>query len=377
MKQIPECFETTPIVYAVGDQYQIMVPVLAETLMWAEVNGKCYYDDVNGIMRSNCTTHRMTVPMDELNSAGGYTVCYRIVQERKPYFSLVEDVCRYEVSFRPVKEGNLRFYHISDTHNAIEKPVASAKVFGDIDFLVLNGDLPNHSGDIANFATIHKIAAEITGGEIPVVFSRGNHDMRGIYAEKIAEHTPTDGGNAYFTFRLGDFWGIVLDCGEDKLDDHPEYAYTVCCADFRRRQTAFIEDVIRRASEEYAAEGVTKRVVISHVPFTQHFHAPFNIEEDTYEKWTKLICENIQPQTMMFGHIHTMYVTRPGDARDAYGQNCPVVVGSSPKAFIEPALENPVAEDVFVGVGFDWNEDGCAVSFCGSNGQVLRTEKLF
>ena len=222
-----------------------------------------------------------------------------------------------------------------------------------------------------------KIAAEITGGEIPVVFSRGNHDMRGIYAEKIAEHTPTDGGNAYFTFRLGDFWGIVLDCGEDKLDDHPEYAYTVCCADFRRRQTAFIEDVIRRASEEYAAEGVTKRVVISHVPFTQHFHAPFNIEEDTYEKWTKLICENIQPQTMMFGHIHTMYVTRPGDARDAYGQNCPVVVGSSPKAFIEPALENPVAEDVFVGVGFDWNEDGCAVSFCGSNGQVLRTEKLF
>ena len=92
MKQIPECFETTPIVYAVGNQYQIMVPVLAETLMWAEVDGKCYYDDVNGIMRSNCTTHRMTVPMDELNRAGKYTVCYRIVQERKPYFSKVEDV---------------------------------------------------------------------------------------------------------------------------------------------------------------------------------------------------------------------------------------------------------------------------------------------
>ena len=250
-------------------------------------------------------------------------------------------------------------------------------MFGDIDFLVLNGDLPNHSGDIANFATIHKIAAEITDGEIPVVFSRGNHDMRGIYAEKIAEHTPTDHGNAYFTFRLGDFWGMALDCGEDKLDDHPEYAYTVCCADFRRRQTDFIADVIRRASEEYAAEGVTKRVVISHVPFTQHFRAPFNIEEDTYEKWTKMICESVQPQTMLFGHIHVVYVTREGDARDAYGQTCPVVVGASPKSFFDPALEPPVDEDIYVGSGFDWNENGCTVTFCGSNGQVLREEKLF
>ena len=56
MKQIPECFQTTPIVYAVGTNYQIMVPVTQETLMWAEVSGKCYYDDINGIMRSNCTT---------------------------------------------------------------------------------------------------------------------------------------------------------------------------------------------------------------------------------------------------------------------------------------------------------------------------------
>ena len=66
MKQIPECFATTPIVYAVGKNYQILVPVTCETLMWVEVGEKNFYDDVNGILRSNCTTHRMTVPMEKL-----------------------------------------------------------------------------------------------------------------------------------------------------------------------------------------------------------------------------------------------------------------------------------------------------------------------
>ena len=76
--------------------------------------------------------------------------------------------------------SDARFYHIADAHNMVDEPVASARAFGDIDFLVLNGDLPNHSGDINNFTTIHRIAAEITSGEKPVVFSRGNHDLRGI-----------------------------------------------------------------------------------------------------------------------------------------------------------------------------------------------------
>ena len=43
MKQIPECFATTPIVYAVGKNYQIMVPVTKETLMWVKVDGGCFY----------------------------------------------------------------------------------------------------------------------------------------------------------------------------------------------------------------------------------------------------------------------------------------------------------------------------------------------
>ncbi len=373
---LPSCFETTPIVYAVGENYQIMVPVLAETLMWAEVGGKRYYDDVNGILRSHCTTHRMTVPMNVLDEAGAYKVCYRIVRERKPYRSDVEDAREYQSVFRPVRGDSVRFYHIADAHNAVDKPVASAKTFGKIDFLILNGDLPNHSGDIANFATIHKIAAEITNGEIPVVFSRGNHDMRGIYAEHIAEHTPTDHGRSYYTFRLGDLWGMVLDCGEDKTDDHPEYAHTVCCADFRRRQTEWIEQIVDSAEREYQASGVRKRMVVCHVPFTQTFSKPFDIETETYAAWTRLLREHVHPQLILCGHTHRAYVSRVGSARDAWGQPCPVVVGASPRPMIESDAEIALEEGVYIGAGFEWSGEECTVQFCGSDGVSHYAERL-
>ncbi len=105
MKQIPNAFLTTPVVYAVGHDYQIMVPVACETLMWVQVGDRCYYDDSNGILRSNTTTHRMTVPMAELDQAKKYTVCFRRMIERKPYFSVTGDVEYFESEFRPVTKS--------------------------------------------------------------------------------------------------------------------------------------------------------------------------------------------------------------------------------------------------------------------------------
>ena len=365
MKQIPEIFETTPIVYAVGRNYQIMVPVLKETLMWVEVDGACYYDDVNGILRSRCTTHRMTLPMETLDRAGEYTVCYRIVHERKPYRSDVSEVYRYTSPFRPVKDGEVCFYHISDAHNRVEEPVAAAAPYRDrLDFLVLNGDVPNHSGNLAYFTAIHKIAAEITNGEIPVVFSRGNHDMRGIYAENISEYTPVENGNSYFTFRLGSLWGVVLDCAEDKVDEHEEYAHTVCCSDFRRRQTAFLERIIEQAEEEYQADGVQNRLVICHNPFTRQLKPPFDIEKELYTRWAELLRLHVKPDLMICGHTHTMEISRVGSEWDHLGQPCTVVTASRPEG------------TRYLGSLFTLSVHQCNVKFTDSNGCVELDEDV-
>ena len=317
--------KTIPAVFAVADEYQIIVNTRENVFVWVEVNGKKYYDESNGIMRSWSKAHRVNVPMEELDKAEKYIVFTEKIIERKPYFSVMGEVESESFGFRPVPKKGARAFHIADAHNDSERPVMAAKAAGEIDFLILNGDIPNDSGDVENFSTVYEIAAQITGGNIPIVFARGNHDMRGIYAEKFADYTPSHNGKTYYTFRLGSIWGIALDCGEDKDDSHEEYGGTVCCHTFRERETAFLEKVISDAEKEYLSEGVETRIVVVHNPFTRKYQPPFDIEEDIYTKWAKLLKENIKPDVMICGHVHKISVDRPGGDRDGFGQPCTVV----------------------------------------------------
>lgn len=362
----PKEFSTLPTVYAVGKNYQIIVPVICDNVMWVQVGDRCFYDDSNGILRSACTTHKMTVPMEILDEAKKYTVCYRNIIERKPYYSELSDVLEYSSVFRPVKrDGGIRICHIADAHNRVAEPVAIGGYFGDsLDLLVLNGDIPNHSGDIKYFTAIHEIAAGITNGEIPVIFSRGNHDMRGIFAEKLEEHVPTDMGRSYFTFRLGRLWGLVLDCGEDKPDGGIEYGHTICCEDFRRRETEFIKSVIDNAKDEYLAEGVENRIVICHNPFTHTPPPPFNIEIELFTEWARLLREHVKPQFMLCGHTHNAYVTPVGGDLDHKGQPCPVVVASE------------VAEDYYVGGALELYPNRCNVKFVDESCKIRKASDI-
>ncbi|MBO5724184.1 MAG: metallophosphoesterase [Lentisphaeria bacterium] len=331
---LPEFFEAPPCVYAVGNEYQIIVPVFQECLMWVRVGTEEYYDDSNGILRSASHTHKMIVPMAELDKAKEYTVCFRIVGQRLPYFSKTGQVEEFSFPFRPVEQvysRPLHVYMISDTHSRINAPVECGKYFGDkLDLLLLNGDIPDHSGDVKNFVAFHKIAGHITNGSLPVVFARGNHDLRGICAELLADHTPTQNGRSYYTFRLGYIWGIVMDCGEDKEDSHEAYGNTNCCHAFRRRETKFLEEVIRNAKDEYEADGVTLKLVLCHVPFSDISVPPFDIEKDLYKYWCTLLRENVKPDLMLCGHKHNCYVSHKGSSYDKQGQPCTVVVGGKP-----------------------------------------------
>ena len=75
-----EIFASTPVVYAVGDEYQIFVIPADKTVMWCRIGDKEYYDDSNGVLRSETMLHKITVPAAELDAAGEYTVCYREFQ---------------------------------------------------------------------------------------------------------------------------------------------------------------------------------------------------------------------------------------------------------------------------------------------------------
>lgn len=357
--------KTTPAVFAVGRTYQIMVPANFPALMWVEVGGKTYCDEVNGILRSDVDVHRMTVPAELLDKCGKYTVVYRKIIERKPYFTESEEAIRTEFDFYPVPKDNARAYHIADSHNMVNHPAAAYDTYerhgGRADFLILNGDVPVDSGKPENFDTIYRIAEAVTHGNVPVVYTRGNHDLRGLYAVSGADYTPSDCGRTYYTFRLGDIWGIILDCAEDKDDSDPEYGNTVSCHDFRLRQTQFIRDVIADCKNEYLADGVKHRMIVVHVPFaSDQGEEKFNIECDIYREWAALLKENVQPDIMLCGHWHKLIVSEPGGKYDQLGQPCTLVVGSK----IEYGK-------YFAGAGLEFAKNRIGITFTDSNGDIL------
>ena len=361
-------FKHNPAVFAVDKYYQIMVPCQKECFFFVKVGDKYYYDESNGIMCSRNKIHKVQVPAYELDKAKEYTVCIRPLIIRKAYFSKTKKVLEKTYKFYPIPQNNIRAYHIADAHNRVEEPIKAAETFGNIDFLILNGDVIEDSSNPTKFMNIYEICSRLTKGEKPTIFSRGNHDLRGNFAEKFAEYTPTHLGNTYYSFRLGNIWGILLDCGEDKNDDHPEYGFTVACHVFRERQTDFLKKIIENKENEYEAEGVTHKIIISHNAFVHRYQHPFDIEQDIFAEWSKLLRENVKPEVMICGHAHELNIYYPENSDwNNNGSICPVVIGSTIKK------EKPV---YFAGCGYIFNDESIQVVFTNSKGETLREEQL-
>ncbi len=347
-----------PAVFAVSDTYQILIEATECCVFSVRVGCEEYFEETNGIAPSLSPIHRLSVPRAVLDETKNYTVCLERVSERRAYFTASNGRREETFSFAPVPREGARIFCVSDAHNRVKSPVRAAKAFGDFDLLVLLGDIPEDASNDGAFSTVFELSAELTHGEKPIVFARGNHDMRGAFAEKFALYTPTEHGNSYYTFHLGSIWGVVLDCGEDKDDGRIEYGPTIACRPFRRRQTRFLKDVIARAKEEYASDGVTTRLVVCHIPFPLKNAAPFNIEEGLYREWCTLLKEEVRPQLFLSGHTHRhgVFVSDEGALAPL---PCPVVVTSEPR------------EEEFVGCGVTLTEQTLTLTFTDSEHGAL------
>ncbi len=367
---LPEHMLYSPAVFAVVDSYQIFISFDCPAIVKIIVGQSVFCDDSNGILRSETTVHKITIPMEVLDGAAEYTVCFREMIDRKPYFPVSSDERRITFEFRPIQQDkeDIKIYLISDTHNLTTEPIAAGQYFGDSpDLLILNGDVPDHNGSPENFNTVFAIIDGITHGSVPVIFSRGNHDTRGLYAENFIDFTPSFQGKTYYTFRLGPLWEIVLDCGEDKDDSHEAYAGTVCFHDFRLRETDFIRSVIENSKLEYEALGVTRRIAVCHIPFTYTDHSPFDIEKEIYSEWARLLREYIKPDVMLFGHMHASEIWRRGCEYDSKGQSADAVVAGVPEY-------NKDGKNRYTGAALTLGKDEIEVIFNDSDGNIIGKE---
>lgn len=320
-------FSNTPVVYAVGTDYQIFFYVSRSAYARLKVGSVVYDDAVCGIMRSAPGLRQITVPQSALNKAGGYTLCLQRIRERKSYWTETIGAKETFYPFFPVPEsGDVRAYMLGDAHGDEARTLAAARNAGAFDFLVVNGDI-NESITLRHFELAHNIAAALTGGSRPVVYARGNHENRGAASELLPQYIPTRGGSTYYTFRLGSVWGIVLDCGEDKTDGHPEYGGYARFHPFRLQETDYLRRVFRHAKTEFKAPGVTTRIVVVHTHFPCVQEPEFDIERPLLQRWCSLLGK-MGADVILSAHEHRFAVLLPGDKGLRLQTPCPLVIGA-------------------------------------------------
>ena len=299
-------FDSIPVVYAVEDTYQIVFTTKAKGEAWVEIDGVEYNDTFAGYRYTEETTHKITVPMEALDNAKEYTIYTRAMYLRGPYCSLQGETLSETYKWRGVNTADgLDYYVLSDTHNTQKTPLQAATYFEEkLDLLISAGDNVSwidREEDLRNF---HTLAGNITNGEIPVVYARGNHETKGVMAKDFHRYVGSVNGNYYYTFRINNIWGIVLDIGEDHADDFVEYAGISKFNSYRKEQTKFLDEIIQQKDNEYDAEGIDYRILVAHIPLTTKSKNDY--VADIKDEWLERL--NQMKLTVHFaGHFHELW----------------------------------------------------------------------
>lgn len=299
-------FVIKPVVYAVEDKYQIVFSTNAESTGWVEIGGKKYYDLYNGTAKTFTKIHKVEVPMSVLDEAKQYTVHSQKTIYAGPFGGFLGRDISEKVSFRPVDNSDgIQYLSFSDVHMNDARTFETASHAGNYDFLFLLGDIISvvETFDDANFN--NQVAYGITKGQIPVVYARGNHDVKGRYSQELHKFVGAKGERFYYNFYFKDVYGLVLDLGEDHDDDWWEYYGTANFEEYRQEQISFLKDEI--AKKDY--EAYPYRVVASHIPipFVNYRHN----YENTKKEMTALL-NQMDFHMSVCGHQHQLMIFEPG-----------------------------------------------------------------
>ncbi len=302
-----------PAVYVVEGEYEISISLKEKGVCWIDINGVEYYEDSAGVFSSEKTYIKIRVPQKTLNKAKNYEVKYRKTIDRKAYFSELGDIERIKFNFKPIeKEDNIHIYHIADVHYKFNEAVSVASYWGDeTDLFIVNGDIGEVETE-QNYFEVCKFVGEISKGEIPVLFVRGNHDTRGKLAERFTDYFPSVRNKTYFEFSVGPIVGVALDCGEDKADINIEYGGnpqlnlkgTNFFRRFRENETEFLKNLRLKGKIKFAVSHVCP----AHT--TKNKGDVFCIDNDLYSQWCESL-EKLGVKFMICGHMHDAYVLEP------------------------------------------------------------------
>lgn len=183
------------------------------------------------------------------------------------------------------------------------------------DFAVFNGDcIDDPASQKQAVATLSHYTEQIGASDIPVFFIRGNHEIRNAYSIGLRELFDYVGDKTYGAFSWGDTRFVMLDCGEDKPDDHWVYYGLNDFEGLRKDQMTFLQAEL--ASKSFKKAG--KRVLLHHVPI----YGNTDKYNPCRDLWTPVLAKapfavDLNAHTHEFAYLPT----------GSDGNNFPVVVG--------------------------------------------------
>lgn len=308
-------------------------PVDGMTVMW-ETNGPAYSWVEYGTDTLDLTRARTLIDgqaeftrsihkvrLDSLTP--GATYYYRVCSQQIPVYKA------YHKEMGPVVKSGFYSFTMPDpdarsfkavVFNDLHQQEATFAMLCDLirnenyDFVVFNGDVVDDpdSHDQATYF-ISRLTEGVGGSGVPVFFMRGNHEIRNRYSVGLRDHYDYPGGKCYGAFNWGDTRLVMLDCGEDKPDDHPVYYGLNDFTALRAEQAEFLKREL--ASDAFAK--ADKRLLIHHIPLYGNDWK--NLCEDLW----KPILADAPFDLSVNAHTHQFAFHPKGEL----GNNYPVVIG--------------------------------------------------
>lgn len=363
-----------PYIQACSDsEFTVVWQTDSDALCWVEIapdDGthfyntarKQYFQTIHG-RRPIGRWHKVTVDGLEPNTLYRYRVLHKGIttnqgNKRVRYTeSKGSDVYRrqpYTIRTLGGGEDVTRFAIGNDFH---DKPELISQLFSkDIitpqryDFVLYNGDMVSSfesENRLVNSVIAPSVAQFAT--QIPLFFSRGNHETRGAAATTYTDYFPTTTAEPYYTFSDGPALFIVLDGGEDKPDSDIEYHNLVRYDNYREREAKWLKSVVE--SEQFKAAAV--KIVIIHIPpKSSGWHGEAEIA-----RLFVPILNQAGIDAMFCGHIHKYRFSEANDP--TYGCNFPIV-----------CLPNRVRADIEV------SKESISYSITNANGEITNNEIL-
>lgn len=249
----------------------------------------------------------------------GQTYHYKVVSTRvvkmKGYWpekglSIESPVYTFTV---PSPETNtVTFSFVADTqHGDLRRTAANldAVDWTNSDFLVHGGDaFGSIDTEEQLFEELLRPVSIRLGHSKPLVFVRGNHDLRGAFARQIYEYFPTPTGEFYYSFDAGPVHFLVLDTGEDKDDDTNVYSGLNRTEPYREQEFAWLQEHVEANRR---IEEAPFRIILMHAP-------NWGWVDGDPAKWTD-VANRTGVDLVISGHRHRFSWSPPGTEGREYG----------------------------------------------------------